>query len=274
MSTNTYSTDAKNFSDIAVTAVTPILAPLGKFSTNIQLNDRELPGQPSEIVLASAGPTVQTGTNIDYTAGNCTMAAITATPVHYVVTCAVSSSEYQIGLRPEHIIPITVRSLGNEVLDGAAGQWTTDNYGAAVVTRDSGGFILSDFEQMLASVSSSERCIVLDSAYFVRVKPATWHPPGFNSTFESNRWSAAGEKVHGFVAAPAAMVCRWSFPQLARPGWQVVARELGVIPGLQLPMETSLYLIPSSRQLRACFSIIAGFGVGDPNALKLLCSTS
>ncbi|MCX6921977.1 MAG: hypothetical protein NT154_01970 [Verrucomicrobia bacterium] len=271
---NTYSTTAANLSRIGVTALQPVLAPLAKFSTIIPLNDREYPGQPSVISLATGAATVQTGDSINYLTGDSTLGAVTATPTHFAVSFGVSNDEYQIGLLPEFVAPINAKAFGTALWDAVAALLTTTNYGAPVVTVASSAFASSDFDTLLASVPSPDRCAVLDSPWFMRVKPQTWHPPGFNSTFESNRWSAAGEKVHGFCGAPPAIICRWAFPQLIRSGWEVVAREVSVIPGLQLPFETSVFVVTNTRQTRACYSLYFGCGVGDPAALKLLTSVS
>jgi hypothetical protein len=273
MSDNSYTVTAQNLSRIGATALQSILAPAAKFMTCLPLTEGELAGQPSVVSLATAAATTQTGA-VDYAAGDSTLGAVTVTPTHFAQVFGVSNTERQIGLTENFLAPINARAFGNAIWDAVATLFTTTNYSAAVVTADSSTFSVTNFETMLAAVPSSERAVILDSPYFVKVKPQTWHPPGFNSTFESNRWTAAGTKVHGIVGTPAGIICRYGFPQLARPGWQVVAREVGVIPGLEIPFETSLYLILASRQLRCCYSLIFGASVGDPNALKLLTSVS
>ena len=110
------------------------------------------------------------------------------------------------------LVTLNAQKIAQTVSDQLSSLLTVANYGAAIVTKSAANFGVSDFETMFAAVATPGRAIVLDSPYFVKVKPQSWLPPGFSNVLEHSRWASADPNVRGFVGDPAAIVISYSAP--------------------------------------------------------------
>lgn len=271
---NSFTPTAENLSRIGSTVLQPMLAPLAKIARFFPLEPErgELPGLTSQVALATVAPATQTGNTVDFNIGDSTLAAINVPMEMYVQAFGISSYNLSGGRQFAWLAEINARQFAATLWDVVASKFTTGNFGAPVATVAANAFAVGDFETMFAAVPSAERAVVLDSPYFCKVKPLGWFPPSFDACFESNRWSAAGEKVRGVVASPHALVCRWDFPQLAPQGVNLISRDVLTLPAIGMAVESSLWIIPATRSYRGAFAVYFGCAVGDATALKLLSS--
>jgi hypothetical protein len=250
------------------------LAPLAGFCTALPLQKEDVnPAFPRVVSLATVAATTQKNPT-DFSPGNSTLAALTIPHDLYVQPFGLGEKEYSSGARLEWLADLNARAFADAISDAVLSLCTTANFGAAAVTADAAAFTVASFETLIATVPSESRAVVLDSPYFVKVKPATWLPPGPIAVFECSRFSAAGSQVHGLVADRRAIVLSYGVPQLTTMARQVMARDLIQLPQLGIMVETVTWLQLPTRTVVAAYAVYLGAQVGDANALQLLCSTS
>ena len=265
---------AKTLCRVATTALQELLIPAKTCFTVLEIEPPDPPALDSVAPLATVAPATNItdrSTNADFETGDCTLAPLSFSHKLYVQPFGLSNSDLEKGARLQWLADLNSRALANSINDAVFALLTTANYGAAIVTKSSAAFALGDFETLAAGVTSPARAVVLDTPYFVKVKPSTWLPQN-TAAYETNRWGAAGTNVHGFVATPRAIVVRCGIPMVPKIASPVIARELIELPQLGLVAEASVWTSLPSRSIRAAYSLYFAASVGDSAALKLLTS--
>lgn len=281
---NTYSINIQTLSKVATRVLTSRLAPLAKMATILPLDDNELRGPTSQAPINTVAPATQSGSGTSfvptYESGDCTVTNVQTAMTLYAQCFGVSGPDAFGGLRLEHLLELNLATLANKIADDIWVNFTTANYGAAVVTTDSGTFTNTDLDTLMQGVPSAQRCVVLDSGYWQKVKP-TWLPIGFNEVHEHSRWGTAGTKVHGLCADPRALVIRYGIPISARAAsiggrsrMEQIEQDIVELPQIGIIVESSLWLTLATRSVRASYCVYLGSGVGDTAACKLLCSNT
>ncbi len=264
----------KTLVQVGETVLTPTLAPVAMFTKTARLEPDFPPGQSlaaldTVVKVASATSATQVDAT-DFGIGDTTITGVDC-PMHlFTQGFGITAAELNSGVRIENEAEVAVKTLGSTLIDAVIALVSSSNYGAAVEEVDPAGFGLGNFDNLLSSLSSADRVVILDTGYFVKVKP-TWIPPKFGERiYECSRWSAAGAKVRGFVADPKALLVRYALP--ADPQTSTIAREVIQLPQIGLSVEASAWMNTQTHALRAAYNVYLGVGVGDSAALKILAS--
>jgi len=271
---NTYSTISQNLALQASSVISTILAPFASVARAYPLEQFKNPAVPRQVAVVTAVSATQLVANPDYTAGDATLAASSITHTLFTQPFGIAQDDLDNGARLAWLMELNGQTIAAAVSDQLSSLLTVANYGAAIVTTTAANFGVSNFETLFNGVATRERAIVLDTPYFSRVKPFSWHPPGFTNTLEHTRWSAAGANVHGFSGDSKAVIVSYAQPTLFAPHTKrsVMAETPFLIPQIGLQGTMSLYYLLNSRRLMGCISLYMGCAVGDGNALKLLTS--
>ena len=269
---NVYSTAASNLAEVASSAISTLLAPLGAISTAFPLELGKDPALPRVVGVVQSVSDTQTVANPDFTAGDATINPTPITHTLFTQPFGIGYDELNLGARLEWLYTLNGQKLAAKISDLISALLTAGNFGAPIVTTTAANFSVANFETLFSGVATKRRVIVLDTPYFAKVKPQTWCPPGFTNILEHTRWSAADANVHGFVGDPAAIVLSWASPSLSSPHRNLVAEAPFTIPQIGLLGMATIYYLLNTRRLMGCLSIYLGAAVGDQNALKLLAS--
>jgi hypothetical protein len=276
---NTYTPGdlAKTLARVGVSALQSRLAPLTKFCRVIGIEASDLSMLDSVVPLATTPCATRIyvrGDATDFADYSATLTGVQFTHKLYVQAFGLSNNDLQSGgwSAWTSLAEQAAHKLGETLTDAVATLLTTANFGTAAVTVQPSSFGQADFDTLVASLASPERAVVLDSAYWSRVK-STWLPVGFNSVYEMGRWTAAGTNVRGFIADPRAIVARAAIPLLPTlANGPAIFRELIQIPELGLVATADVWFGLQGRTIQGAICLIFAPAVGDANALKLLVS--
>lgn len=266
-------------SDTVVTVLQNRLAPIGALFTEVMLDPMK-PMATVQVPKVTGGATAQTDPT-DWESGNTTVTNTAVTMHEYSVSYHVTNAELQSGTRMEWLAKINAAVLANKILDVIAVPLTVANYGAACLTSSSTAFGASDLRTIWSAAKDfTLRNLVLDGAYWAQLIPTdtlgfglNQGSPGygFDGIWYSNRWSAADSNVVGFVASPEAMVIAAGLP-IDPPGANTQYSSIGsaVIPGINVPIQTSSWLKPGTRVQWQALDLLLGVAACDTSALELI----
>lgn len=270
---NLYSTAAQNLSMKATEAMMTVLAPFQKIARAFPLTDpKAIPAAGQVVPFVSAVSATQAGPNPDYTAGDATIKPIQVGHTLFSQVFGIANDELNQGARLNWLATLNGQQFAYAISDALTVLLKTDYFGAPLVTVTSDNFATGHLETLLAAVPTPDRCVVLNSPYFNKVKPQTWLPPNFTNCLEHTRWTLAGPNVQGFVGDPRAIVVSYAKPQIQALGREVMAESIMIIPQLGLEASATIYFLTATRQLRGCFSVYMGAAPANTTALKLLTS--
>lgn len=268
-------------SDTVVTVLQNRLAPLQSLFIDIQ-TDPVKPKATIQVPSPETGATAQTNPT-DWESGDTTVDNIAVTMAEYSVSWHVTNAELQSGTRMEWLAGINAVGFANKILDVVAANLTAANYTNDAVVSAAAAFGGSDMIKLWAAAKNfTLRNVVLDGAYYARLIPTSLEGIpvsnggagyGFDGIWYSNRWSAAGANVQGFVASPEAMIIAAGLP-IEPPGMGYAFNSIGsaVVPMLNIPVQTSSWFKPGTRVQWQALDIMLGTAVGDPAALTLVTS--
>ncbi len=244
--------------------------------------DRLKPRAKVEVPKTTVGPTAQTSPT-DWESGDATVTNTEITPLEYSASINLSNADLQNGSRMEWLTYITAQSFANKIIDVLLTPVTTANYGAAVLTAAAAAFGPGDLPTLLGAAKDfNMKNLVLDGAYTARLTPTStlglnWANGsagfGFDKVLTSNRWSAAGANVVGFVADPLGLVGAAGLP-IDPPGVNAAFNSLesATIPQINFPVQLATWVKPGTRVLWMAYDAFFGVQTGDTNGLKLVTS--
>lgn len=265
--------------DTVVTILQNKLAPLQALFTDV-MADPQKPMAVIQVPKVTVGPTVQTDPT-DWESGDSTVTNASVTLHEYSASFHITNAELQSGSRIDWLTRIAASNFANKLLDVFAAILTTSNFTNAVVTSSAGAFSVDDLKSLWASAKNfTMKNLVIDGGHFARLMPTSTQSlsvsdgaPGywFDGIWYSNRWSAAGSDVVGFVASPEAALVTTALP-IEPPGASSAFSSISsaTVPGLGITVQTSSWVKPGTRVQWQAFDVLMGVGVCDATALTLL----
>jgi hypothetical protein len=272
---NTISTDllGKFLSTVTLSTLQSALAPVARFATVLPMVVG--PSAPREIPIVTSVSGTQTDPAA-FDVGDSIYDDVLGTPHLLSQQFGISNAEVQSGLSLTNLFTANAEKLGAAIMNVCLGPVTESNFGAAVVTVDPALYTTGDFDTLLASLSSANRAVILDTGYYTRTK-TSWLPVGFSSVFENSAWSGAGTNVRGFCCDPRAVVVGAGLPVLPPqiPGLaRLLQREVITVQPLGLDIEAVTWLRRSDRDVRAALNVYLAAAAADTTALKILKSAA
>lgn len=244
--------------------------------------DRQKPLAKVEVPKTTAGATAQTDPT-DWESGNSTVTNTEITLHEYSVSFSLSNAQLQNGTQMGWYTYINAVQFANKIIDVLLTPVTVANYGAASLTSAAATFGPADLATVLADAKNfNQKNLVLDGAYTARLTANSslglgWNNNGagygFDKIVESNRWSAAGANVVGFVADPLSLVAAAALP-IDPPGGNAAfnSLETTTIPMINFPVQVASWIKPGTRVLWMAYDALFGVQTGDTNGLKLIAS--
>lgn len=268
-------------SETVITNLQNKLAPIQALFTEVGM-DTFKPLATVVVPNVTAGPTVQTDPT-DWESGNSTVGALSATMHEYSASFHCTNAELQSGNRIGTLAAIAAQKLADKILDVVATNITVANYGAAVLTSAAVSFSADDLRTIWAAAKDfNARNLVIDGGHWARLIPTSTEGfqlsqgaalYGFDGIWYSNRWSAAGANVIGFVASPEAMAIVMGLP-LEPPGMGSAfsAVVTAVVPGVNVAVQSASWFKAGTRVQWSSLDVMLGTAVGDSSALKVITS--
>lgn len=250
-----------------VTATSPgaVVAPVVQYATlaEVPVGQGNL---PVEVPICTAGnTTLEDPTNFEPADDGSTIDNRPATLTLYCQPFGMTSGDIQNGFTVNQIFQKNLAIFEASLQAAIFAKLTTATFGEPVVSVASDAFGVGDFDSLIESVASNRRCVVLDSPYFVRVKP-DWFPARFNNLHEASAWP---DTLRGFSSDPSGLIVPYALPQPPQPVSRSI-RQIMTLPNLRVPCEVTAWHGTASKSDRVCLSVYLGAVHGDADALKLL----
>ena len=248
-----------------VTSPVVVVAPVPQYATlaEVPVGQGNL---PVEVPICIGGnETMEDPTNFEPADDGSTIDNRPATMTLYSQAFGVTSGDIQNGFTVTQIFQKNLAIFEAALQTAIFAKLTTATFGEPVVSVASDAFGVADFDTMLTGVSSNRRCVVLDSPYFVRVKP-DWFPARFNNLHEASAWP---DTLRGFISDPSGLVVPYALPQPPQPVSRSI-RQIMTLPNLRVPCELTAWHGTATKSDRMCLSVYLGAVHGDADALKLL----
>ena len=276
----------------AITQLGPKCTALKAFSRDTQVD----PFKPLSVGVQKFNTTAQTGGDVmvnatDFTgasndggaAGDSTLAGITITTQQLSVPFHLSNAQLNSGIRMADLIEAKLGSFLSKIVQTVTASITVANFSTlAPLVINSAAFGFSDAATLQGQLQKAGiKNLLLAGQYLARLSntPGFFQPTGTIGGLEqawrafgwdmiglNTEWQGADPYVQGFACHPQAIGLVCGLPLTAPDGNDVIRVGTAILPGLNVAIQTNLWMDANARTMRATYDIVIGATPVDTTA--------
>jgi len=247
------------------------LAPLAAFSTNFS-DEVKKPKDTIQVPLVTATAAVQTNPTSFNGIGGTTVGAADVSLAHKYLPFGLSYADLQNGRRLEQLIDIQLKAFADDLWSVATAPITTDNFGAAVVEKDSADINATsgDLPKVWAAIHKARRkALIVDPTIYSNLIPTnTQSLPlsagayGFDAGVFYATSFPSEEGLEGFGICPEAVAVASAAPALDGFREGMIVSQVVNIEGINLPVYWNVWADKTTRSIVASVEVMFGSGKG------------
>jgi len=240
-------------------------------------------------------PTAASATLTDATtfnSGNSTVGALTATMHQYTQPFQINNTDLNSGLRMEDLVTINQAAFADKIISVALAPVTAANFNASgdAIISSAAAFGFNELATAQGLIQkANKRNLILDGTYIARIantpgffqqsgtvngNPGAWSAFGWDGIYLNSNWTGAGANIKGIALDPQAIFGIMGLPltPVSGAGGGIFNVNTITIPGVNVSVAIYTWWDVNTRTMWTSYDLVAGFGLGDGTAGKLIAS--
>ena len=272
---NTLSSDliVDILSEVSITTLGPVLGIMDSFTTDLSA-DAVAPRSTFQVDCVTGGSTTLTNPD-SFETGDSTVEARPVTGNHISQPFHVTAQQMNQGFRLKNLLAKNMQVFANSLHDIIMTPVTEAVYGTAVLDKTLATFTAADLPTIWAAGKNlPQKNLILEGSFYAKIMPTDttkFNPAdqgayGFDRIAYSNRFTAAGTDVVGFLADPNALLVASGVPVMDEDVTNAMVGQEQVTLSNGLTVQLNSWVSTGTRAKWASLDVILGAAVGDAAA--------